>query len=525
MRRSLWILGLCLAGFAPLLIEFFMNISRLPHYQFFPGALAAAGFLAWDRQKELARPWKAGAAWISCGVLGAAFCLLALGVLIWSPWIGAVSAYLFLVGLTWLLGGWALLKKMVPALVMVLTVIPPPMGLDAKFTLFLREIATHASSRLLDFLNVIHSVNGNVIELPQQALLVEEACSGINSVLFITAFTLFFLFWKRRSVWCFLICLPAALAFVVMGNILRITIGTWFRYHDGIDLLSGWRHEALGLVLVGGYTILVMSLEHLLYWPPSAQTRATLSNLAPATGPIMVPRPARLVWVAWVCAIAFACVGVAGALRGYVLDREAAPYAGETALRDGAYFTLPDQIGPWRRFGTEKPIMKRLETFGISSMFWQFVGPENRVVGIAFDYPMWGYHDVTLCYLANGWTVLERERRGGDELSAARLEIEMKDKAGAYGSLWVGTFTDKGRWVEDSMLGEGFGDLWRQRGSFLSMLRGTEETTYRVQGLTTGSNPITTAERESITKLFEESRQLILQQFQSQTRPGKAGAQ
>ena len=35
-------------GFAPLLTVFLINLWGRPHYQFFPLALAGAGFLAWN---------------------------------------------------------------------------------------------------------------------------------------------------------------------------------------------------------------------------------------------------------------------------------------------------------------------------------------------------------------------------------------------------------------------------------------------------------------------------------------------
>ncbi|MEI6073060.1 MAG: archaeosortase/exosortase family protein [Verrucomicrobiae bacterium] len=134
-----------------------------------------------------------------------------------------------------------------------------------------------------------------------QKLLVEEACSGINSILFITAVAIFYLLWRRRSFWCYLICLPAAIGFVLMGNVVRITLCTWLQFHNGRDLLSGWKRETLGLILAAIYIALVMSLEHLLRpravgekepekenlpaWPGNAATkkppktgRATLSS-------------------------------------------------------------------------------------------------------------------------------------------------------------------------------------------------------------------------------------------------------
>jgi len=92
-------------GFAPLVIEFFSNIGKLPQYEFFPGALAAAAFLAWSRLKEVPRPLSAGQPWVFVSLLTVSFVLLALAVLLWSPWIGAIAAVLCLTGMIWWAGG------------------------------------------------------------------------------------------------------------------------------------------------------------------------------------------------------------------------------------------------------------------------------------------------------------------------------------------------------------------------------------------------------------------------------------
>ncbi|MCX6892929.1 MAG: hypothetical protein NTX51_15640, partial [Verrucomicrobia bacterium] len=52
--------GLLAFGFAPLLLLCFANLWERTYYQFFPMALAGAGFLAWTRLKEVPRPLVSG---------------------------------------------------------------------------------------------------------------------------------------------------------------------------------------------------------------------------------------------------------------------------------------------------------------------------------------------------------------------------------------------------------------------------------------------------------------------------------
>jgi exosortase len=517
---SRWTLGLIAFGFAPPFIEFLANIWNLPPYQFFPGALVGAGILARDRIKEVPRPLNPGLPWVTIPVILISFLALAVAVLLWSPWLGTVSAVICLIAMLWWGGGWPLLRNMIPAIIMIATIIPPPFGLDNELTLHLRSIATAASSRFLDFLHVVHCVSGNVIELPRQKLLVEEACSGINSVLFTSAFAIFYLLWRRRSFWCYLICLPAAIGFVVMGNVVRITLGAWSQYRLQIDLLSGWKHETIGLILVAIYIVLVMSLEHLLYWPKFVKEdlrgfAGSYLKEADEPAPVRLPQVSRRISPTWglVAGILFSILGLAGIASCYSFHRASEGLAAKSALSQGAKFDLPEQIGVWKQLTTGGPALKKIETLGLSSMIWTFVSPSKTIASVAFDYPIWGYHDVTLCYTTNGWDIFKRERMEKDANTPPWLEMEMRHHAEGYGNLWVSNINEHGQWMEVAQVKRSFLDRVSRT---VSGLGGAEETSYRVQVLVTTPLPISTQNREEVAQLFQQARTLLVRQLLGQ---------
>jgi len=100
--------------------------------------------------------------------------------------------------------------------------------------------AVNTSSALLDWLRVTHVLEGNTLLLPGKTLLVEEACSGINSFILCNAFCLFWILWQRRTLGWLWLAMPATSLFVVLGNVIRITAGTAAYYYWQVNLLSGW---------------------------------------------------------------------------------------------------------------------------------------------------------------------------------------------------------------------------------------------------------------------------------------------
>ena len=506
MPFPLWALVLLGCSFVPLLAAFFFDLWKQPEYQFFPQALAAAAFLAWDRLRDLPRPMRGGNAAPTAASLIISFALLGLSLIFWSPWLATVSALAATISVLWGGGGHALLRKMCPALVMVLTVLPPPLGLDLRLGLFLRSLATTMSSRTLDLLGVIHYVTGNVIELPGQKLLVEEACSGINSVLFVTAFSVFYLFWRRRSFLVFLVCLPTAVAFVVMGNVVRISLGAWLVYFRGIDILTGWKHETESIVLTAVYLLLVVSLESLF---PRGQSRA------PKTQPPLIglssPRPVSPRWFQAACCL-FAVLGVLSAFKGWDKWHEKAGplLAANSALRSGAAFSLPDRIGDWHRSEIGPPRISKIETLGLSSAIWNYRRPGMQAV-VAFDYPISTYHDVSACYDANGWLIEKKEIFVPANGSPPRYQMEMKKDPGIHGTVWFATINEKGEWVDQATVKHGF--ITR-----LGILGSRQETTYRVQMLLLDKAPPDPVALEAMTRLFDEASAILSRQMLQQLR-------
>jgi exosortase len=508
-------LGLLAFGFAPLLLLFFANLWGRAYYQFFPLALAGAGFLAWARLKEVPRPLSPGPGLATAALLGASFCVLIAATLWWSPWLASLAALLGVVGVGWWQGGARVAQALGPALVLTLTLIPPPLNLDVRLMLFLRGLAVRGSSRLLDAFDVVHYLSGNVIELPRQKLLLEEACSGINSVLLTLAMCLFYLLWRRRSVVRFLLCLPCVLASVLLGNIFRITLGAWLKFHHDIDILSGWRHELPGLLLLALYMALIVSLDESLNFltspgPMMADAPAAPTPVSPLPDPMRVAGGVASRW-ARVAGCAFALLGVAELGRGWLhshRQQTALVMASKSALRPGATFTLPEQLGNWKRLNAAA-LTQKVETQGICSKIWHYQSGAT-VATVALDYPFRGYHDVTGCYRLQGWRIGRQslQAEGGTNSSLPLMVVEMDKAPASHGLLWFSTVDEQRHWMETTEMKRSFWDRFDLSGGF-----GLVPTSYRVQVLVAGYGLLAPDDQAAARQLFESARKLLAQQL------------
>ena len=264
---------LLFVGHLPLLWLYAVDLMGREPYQFAPLAVAAALFLAWHRLRLSPDPVGAASPRWALAIFAVSFSMLCLATAVWSPWLAVLSALVTALGAVWAVGGLALAMKLFPGALMLIILVRPPLDRDLQFTLGLRRIAVHLSSCLLDHLGLIHLVSGNVVEVTGHRFFVEDACSGINSVLSVGAFALFYTLWRRRRWWHVAAVWAASLSFVLLGNVIRITVAVALSHRYGIDLLSGWKHQLFGLVLFVAYLGLVASADMFLDFiaaPPEA---------------------------------------------------------------------------------------------------------------------------------------------------------------------------------------------------------------------------------------------------------------
>jgi exosortase len=520
---------IALVGFGPLMAQFFYNLWQFDTYQFFPLALAGGAFLIARGVREARRPLKPGSLWLRIPLLLAVLSALASAAVMWSPWLGAAALLLAVLAAFWWFGGWRLLREILPGWLVLLTVLPPPLKLDARFAMLLQEWATAGSSRLLGLLGIPHLLTGLIIEIPGQRLLVEEACSGINSVLFMTSACVFYAMWQRRPL--IFLCLLYALTIgcVLVGNLVRITSGVWLLFHFQIDLFAGWKHEALGLVLTAFYLGFIVVADALLGRVFTSKTHYRTTE-ADAN-----PEPLLAGWslsggIHFVTVL-LAILGAVQLVRGWDFHfrKENARRINPAWMDGSAKFTLPQEIDGWRLVSDMKPVPKRAAfEDGVYSHIWQYQ-KGSTLATISFDYPFFGYHDVTVCYRNAGWKIgaTKLQRASADNAMVPCMEIVLEREDGLEADLLYSTVDETGVWLEEPGKRSPYDAEGKalQEGNIASRLTHRmrqmpyaneaydDAINYRIQILAAAHRGLGSEQRQQVERLFRQARVLIAGQF------------
>jgi exosortase len=511
----------------PLLVVHARQIWLRPHYQFFPFVLLGAALLAFTRLRGFG-PLTPPPARRSLPLLGFAWALLAAAELLYSSWLGAVSALLLLAAILFAVGGGRLLRQALPAWLLLWLAVPPPFELDRQLILSLQTLTAQWSSRVLDLLGVFHVMAGNVVEISGRRLLVEEACSGINSLFSILACTLFFVFWTRRPLVQSLLLLAAAVAWVLLANVTRVTLVTYASARWGIDLTAGRPHQALGLFLFACALGLLWSTDRLLQFllaPGKTNTlpktpgesmdqEKTADDTRRLPGGIAV----------WAVGAAYAALLTAHvALYGFgVRDEDTTVRSLPPALQALNTEVLPAQVASWERQDFQTVPRNPGSAFGEISQTWTYRCGQNLGV-FSLDYPFPSWHDLTRCYTSQGWRIEEELVHpviaGETDPPVAHVEVRLTKPAYRSGYLLYCQVDQRGMVLEPRRGGT-YLSVHRHRSALRRWWQVLHETptlsqedppgpVFQLQLFVESYTPLTAADRDRARKLFFEGFQRL----------------
>jgi exosortase len=229
-----------------------------------PLVLCTGAWLLWRLMPEFRVTAKPGVPIVTAALLA-----LSLGAYVFGrafDFLTVEVAGVYGAGLTMLyarLGGRAMIKNWFPFLYLGF-VIPPPAYLLTQLTAPLKQFVSLVATNCLSAVGIPVSREGVTIFVAQYQLLVEDACSGMNSIMGIIAISLLYIYLSRGSSWRYSLLLTAcAIPIAVVANILRIMTLILLTYFFGDGVAQGFLHYTAGFILFGLSLILVFSLDKL----------------------------------------------------------------------------------------------------------------------------------------------------------------------------------------------------------------------------------------------------------------------
>jgi exosortase len=233
----------------PTLVEVVHKWETQPDYSHGFLVLPIALFFLWSRRAAL--PWAdlGPSHWGLLLLLAAVSLRIVAGRYYMLP-LDAWTLPLMLGGALWMLFGTRFMMWSWSAIVFLWFMFPIPYSAERWLSIPLQKIATQFSTAILVMLGQPAIAEGNIIQLGDHTLFVEEACSGMRILIGIFALAFAFVLFSNWSWWQKLMVLVAALPIAIFANVLRI-VATGLLYQlVSDDAGQKFSHDFAGYVII-----------------------------------------------------------------------------------------------------------------------------------------------------------------------------------------------------------------------------------------------------------------------------------
>lgn len=205
-------------------------------------------FVVWRKRKRLAE-LSLTPSWLGLLVIAGALIVLIVGVLGAELFLSRSSLVLLLAALIIYFAGWRHFQALLFPVAVLFLMIPIPVIIFNQIAFPLQLLASRLATSFLDTLGVPVLREGNVIQLRTMSLQVAEACSGIRSLVTLTALAVIYAYFvETRNLWRVALVI-AAIPIAVVANALRIMgTGLLVEYWDP-QKADGFFHSFSGWII------------------------------------------------------------------------------------------------------------------------------------------------------------------------------------------------------------------------------------------------------------------------------------
>jgi exosortase len=231
-----------------------------------PLILALGLWLLWREWPDLRRGYRPGSTALAVAAIALAMLSYVAGRVFDYMTFEAGGLYVAAVAVLYTRVGAAGLRKAWFPLLFLAFAVPPPGFVIDHITSPLKHLAAALSTGSLAAIGLPVEREGVTIMVAQYQLLVEDACSGMNSLIGLTAISLLYIYLRRRASPLYAALLALfVVPIAITANVVRIMTLILLTYGFGDEVAQSFIHMAAGLLLFGSALVLVFALDGVLH--------------------------------------------------------------------------------------------------------------------------------------------------------------------------------------------------------------------------------------------------------------------
>lgn len=255
---------LILTLFLPALLDIYEICSTDDDYSHGLLLPFVIGYIYWDRKEEIKKLYENLAPSSKFSIFS--LFLLVVGLfghmlglaskLSYFSWLAFFPTTLGILGLAF---GFKFMSQVAGPFLLLIMAKPLPDSVVVRIFWPLQVLAAKIGAWTLDVLGVPVYLSGNIIEIPSMTLMVEEACSGMRSVMALLTLAFIMIFLNKLKTFYKFLLVFISLLLAITLNVFRVAMtGVLAHFYDP-EAASGFFHTFSGLI------VFIVGLP-VLYW-------------------------------------------------------------------------------------------------------------------------------------------------------------------------------------------------------------------------------------------------------------------
>jgi exosortase len=260
-------------AYAPNFSDLYSVWDADPNYSHGFLVIPIALWILWRRLKDTPAklsPTAVPAPWWGWVFLIAILAVRALAYEYYLRWVETATLVPAIACLTWTFGSWPLLRRVWPAIIFLVFLLPLPPGVNDFIALPLQRIAATGSCFLLQLSGLWAIQEGNVIHLATphgpMPLDVALACNGLRMLMTMAATITATIILIPLPTWKRITLLFSTVPIAMLSNMIRIVATGWCYYIITGPKAKEWAHDASGWLMMPLALLLVWLELQLLSW-------------------------------------------------------------------------------------------------------------------------------------------------------------------------------------------------------------------------------------------------------------------
>lgn len=222
-----------------------------------------SGYLLWQKRGDLSRIARRPSRWGVPLVISGAL-IYALSSIFRIYFSSAFSLLLVLAGLVLHFYGKEFFRAILFPFGFLFFMMPLPLFIIVNLSFKLKLFAAEIARWVLRNMGFSVFRDGSILRLPHTQVVVDDVCSGLRSLISLTALSAIFAFWFKGPAWKRIILFVSAIPIAVVTNVCRVVFLSFVSEVWGPEYATGFVHDFSGFMIFALAFVMLWAIQKII---------------------------------------------------------------------------------------------------------------------------------------------------------------------------------------------------------------------------------------------------------------------